>query len=231
MTSTAFVGMIGHMLPSSGTAPAPAAGDCDGPSPRARRVAKTRRAIVDAARELFEEQGYDGTTIDQIADRADIASRTFFRYFPSKEALCFADMSELRNELFESLDERPRTEHPLKSLLHGLADYALRVEENYDRLAWGFKISHAHDGLKQYEMTILKIETADRVRSFVADRLGVDPEVDPRPQAWAMVVMGMFAATMHATIGDEPPAPGAVREAFLDLARETIAGLKGAVPR
>jgi AcrR family transcriptional regulator len=204
----------------------------EGLSPRARRVAKTRRAIVDAARDLFEEQGYDGTTIDQIADRADIAPRTFFRYFRSKEALVFADMSELRNELFGALDERPRTEHPLKSLIHALAEHTLRIEENYDRVAWGFRISHAHDGLKQYEMTVLKAETAERVRAFVAERLDVDPDVDPRPQAWAMVVMGMFVASLHTTLGDDdPPAPGAVHEAFLGLVRETIGGLKGAIPR
>src|SRR5262245_6895498 len=107
MTSTASGGMIGHMVLSSGAAQAPSGVDCEGPSPRARRVAKTRRAIVDAARDLFEEQGYDRTTIDQIADRADIAARTFFRYFPSKEALCFAEMSDLRNELFDGLQERP----------------------------------------------------------------------------------------------------------------------------
>ena len=205
---------------------------CEGPSPRARRVAKTRRAIVDAARDLFEEHGYDGTTIDQIADRADIAPRTFFRYFPSKEALVFAEMSDLRTDLFAGLDERPRSEHPLESLVHALADYCLRIEENYDRLAWGFRISHAHDGLKQYEMTVLKVETAERVRSFVADRLGVDPDVDPRPQAWAMVVMGMFVAALHTKLGDdEPPAPGSVREVFLDLVHETVSGLEGATPR
>src|SRR5215210_5590611 len=51
------------------------------PSRRERRAVETRAAIVEAARSLFEEQGFADTTVDEIAGRADIAPRTFFRYF------------------------------------------------------------------------------------------------------------------------------------------------------
>lgn len=55
----------------------------------------TRRAIQRAAVELFEEQGYDATTVDDVASRANVAPRTFFRYFPSKELTLFSeDVSE-----------------------------------------------------------------------------------------------------------------------------------------
>src|SRR5437870_1990272 len=65
-------------------------------SRRDRRTARTRQAILDAARDLIDEHGFAHTTIDQIAERADIAPRTFFRHFSSKEAVLFAHIEEHR---------------------------------------------------------------------------------------------------------------------------------------
>jgi AcrR family transcriptional regulator len=58
---------------------------------RERKKLKTRRAIRAAAFRLFAEQGYDGTTVDQIADAAEVSPSTFFRYFPTKEDLVVTD--------------------------------------------------------------------------------------------------------------------------------------------
>lgn len=59
-------------------------------SERARRVAQTRESIRDAALKLFAERGYERVTVDEIADAAGVARRTFFRYFPAKEAVLFS---------------------------------------------------------------------------------------------------------------------------------------------
>lgn len=58
---------------------------------RERKKIRTRAAIRDNAMRLFTEQGYTATTIDQIAEAADISPSTFFRYFPTKEAVVLAD--------------------------------------------------------------------------------------------------------------------------------------------
>lgn len=58
---------------------------------RERKKAKTRRAIQEAAVRLISAQGYDSTTVDQIADAAEISASTFFRYFPTKEDAVLVD--------------------------------------------------------------------------------------------------------------------------------------------
>src|SRR6516225_3488116 len=58
---------------------------------RERKKIKTRQAIRREAFRLFDANGYAATTVEQIADAADVSPSTFFRYFPSKETLLLAD--------------------------------------------------------------------------------------------------------------------------------------------
>jgi AcrR family transcriptional regulator len=60
------------------------------PSLRDARKTKTRLALRDAALTLFAAQGYDATSTEQIAEKAGVSWRTFFRYFPTKESALFA---------------------------------------------------------------------------------------------------------------------------------------------
>ena len=62
---------------------------------RERKKQRTRETIVRVAHELFAERGYDATTIADIAEAADIAPRTFFGYFPTKEDVVFHDFDEI----------------------------------------------------------------------------------------------------------------------------------------
>lgn len=61
------------------------------PGLRERKKAKTRAAIQRHALRLFHEQGYEATTVSQITEAAEISDATFFRYFPSKEAVVLWD--------------------------------------------------------------------------------------------------------------------------------------------
>lgn len=78
------------------------------PGLRERKKQQTREAIVRSAMELFAERGFDATTIADIAAAADIAPRTFFGYFPSKEAVVFHDF----DDLFEDFSARLRDRAP-----------------------------------------------------------------------------------------------------------------------
>ncbi|OIK27157.1 TetR family transcriptional regulator [Streptomyces malaysiense] len=75
---------------------------------RERKKIKTREAIRGATYALIEEQGYDATTIDQIADRAEVSPSTVFRYFPTKEDIVLTD--EFDAVMLEEIGRRPAGE-------------------------------------------------------------------------------------------------------------------------
>jgi AcrR family transcriptional regulator len=101
-----------------------------GVSLRDRKRARTRQAIVAAAAELFESRGYDETTIAEIAQAAEIGTRTFFSYFASKEDLLFPDTEERVRAALEAIAERAPQDGPAEVLLRALQ----LVGENGDDL-------------------------------------------------------------------------------------------------
>ncbi|GAA2760752.1 TetR family transcriptional regulator [Actinopolymorpha rutila] len=93
------------------------AGDADSgrrPGLREQRKARTRRAIQEQALRLFVAQGYEATTVAEIAAAAGVSHMTFFRYFPSKEAVVEND--EYDPILVDLIERRPAGEGPLTAL-------------------------------------------------------------------------------------------------------------------
>lgn len=87
------------------------------PGRREQRRLATRDALVGAARELFDERGYDTTTTCAIAGRAGVSEATLFRYFPTKADLALDTIRERVQGLVDALTERPRTESPYEAVL------------------------------------------------------------------------------------------------------------------
>jgi AcrR family transcriptional regulator len=73
---------------------------------RERKKQRTREQIIEAAMGLFAERGYHATTIADIAEAADVAPRTFFSYFPSKEAVVFHNVDRDLDGLASALQDR-----------------------------------------------------------------------------------------------------------------------------
>ncbi len=79
-----------------------------------------RERLVLAALDLFQEQGYDETTVAQIAERAGLTRSTFFRHFPDKRELLVAGQATMSALLAEGIREAPAGATPLAAVAEGL---------------------------------------------------------------------------------------------------------------
>jgi AcrR family transcriptional regulator len=79
-----------------------------------------RERLLLAAVDLFAEQGYDATTVTQIAERAGVTKSTFFRYFPDKREILAAGQETLSRLLAEGIAGAPVGASPLKAVAAGL---------------------------------------------------------------------------------------------------------------
>ncbi len=112
-----------------------------------RRKRRTRHAIQAAALELFAERGYRETTINDIAERADVAPRTVTLHFPAKEELLFDAEPFTLASLSERLAERRRDEPALEALRDWMATTMRETETSEsepDRRFWERRSVRAH---------------------------------------------------------------------------------------
>jgi len=81
---------------------------------RERKKARTRASLREHALRLFREQGYQATTVEQIAAAAEVSASTFFRYFPTKEDLVLQDDMDTR--MVEALERQPAGLRPVAAV-------------------------------------------------------------------------------------------------------------------
>lgn len=117
----------------------PTTEQADRPSRRAENKARTRQQIVDAALDLFSVHGYDDTTVDEIARRAGISPRTFFRYFESKERVLFFGREEFFEVLVATYLTRPDEGSDLELISRTFVDLAPRLEQIAERISRYFR--------------------------------------------------------------------------------------------
>lgn len=154
---------------------------------RDRKKQATRRSLRKAALELVAERGYAHVTVEDIAEAADVATRTFFNYFPSKESAVIGADPERIEELRTNLLARPPEDEPLQALGAVLVEYAATIDEDFDEFGEGKKtwfhrfcaVRTDPDLLYAYAAHMAEIETS--LATAIAQRLGTDPCHDPYP--------------------------------------------------
>jgi AcrR family transcriptional regulator len=154
---------------------------------RERKKERTRRAISDAALDLFEARGFDATTVDDIAAAADVSARTFFRYYASKDEAVFERADDVRDAFRALLAVRPQGE-PLLVSLRELAK-ALIADEVVDdvRVRRVLRLVAAEPALRRSYSALLD-GFEHELTTWAADRLGV-PHTDLRPRLLAAAVL------------------------------------------
>lgn len=146
---------------------------------RERKKQAVRRGLEEAAFRLFDERGFGETTVDQIADEADVSRSTFFRYFGSKEAVLFGTIDENGEILSDLILQRPAGEAPLVAFENALVGFVAvpgvaREPAYADRFQ---RILEGTPALKT-KFAELRLNWGVRIAAALAGRDGNDPPED-----------------------------------------------------
>jgi AcrR family transcriptional regulator len=176
---------------------------------RERKRDRTRKALVAAALDLFERNGYDGTTVADIAAAADIGTRTFFSYFATKEGLLFPDRDARVRASLAAIANRKPDDSPIDVLLRGLQDVGEAAGDDTGDLV---------DGVAAVRLHIIKTVPAVRGRALLVqleaqrEIAGLLQEAFPAEldQVAAMALVGAFIGAINGALVvllDNPDAP------------------------
>ena len=125
--------------------------------------------LMSAAIELFDEQGYEATTVAEIADRAGLTKRTFFRYFSDKREVLFSGSEELQRLWLEGLAAAPAQASPLAAVAAGLDPVAEMFAGRHPFARLRAQIVEANSELQEREL--IKLQTlAAAIKSALVQR-------------------------------------------------------------
>lgn len=162
------------------------------PGLRERKKLKTRLAIRDATYRLIREQGYEATTVEQIAEAAEVSPSTVFRYFPTKEDIVLTD--EFDPLLETQLRERPADEPIVESLrivLRRAVSFGFAEEPEISRLRT--KLMTEVPAVRSRMLESMSV-TGGILCRVIAERTGRDPG-DLEVRAFAMGLIGALTET------------------------------------
>jgi len=167
---------------------------------RERKKAKTRLAIREHAMALFKDQGYDKTTVEQIAAAAEVSPSTFFRYFPSKEEVVLQDDYDAL--LIAAFHAQQVGVPPLQALRNAISEVFLSMPEGQqaeeaDRIRLMTEVPEL-----RARMLAQVSEMIQMLAEAVAERVGRQSD-DFEVRTFAGALVGV-ALGIAASSGDDP---------------------------
>ena len=167
---------------------------------RERKKRRTRATLIDAAAELCVRQGYDNTTVDQIAAAADVSPRTFSRYFPTKVSVVAAitdDLDELIAEAMERLpDDITAYDALLAASLEVLGSRNGVESRGFRRMAMLIRIINGSTSYQASALALRHDVTNKATMRVMARRMNVpvdDRAVTLVTDVWAVLFSDSFA--------------------------------------
>jgi AcrR family transcriptional regulator len=181
--------------PSEETSPAIAFAEA-GLGLRERKKLRTRQAIREAAHRLIDEQGYDNTTIEQIAAAAEVSPSTIFRYFPSKEHIVLREEDYAISGI-EILRARPADEPPLIALREAVTEMARTYYEEFNaEYRWRMELVRKVPAL-QARMHENQDKVVEALTAALAERAG-----RPKDDFELRVAVGAMMGGVHQVVLD-----------------------------
>jgi AcrR family transcriptional regulator len=160
-----------------------------------RKKARTRRGLLEAAVRLFDERGFEGTTIEDITNAADVSPRTFFRYFTSKEEILFSEHQLSVDDLRNRLAECPEDEPLLVTVREAMLTIAGRIEKKKDFHLLRIRLNAESPTVRAYALRVQQDWVRVIARALAA-RLGVNVYTDLRP----MLIAGAANVAMRSAL-------------------------------
>ncbi len=193
---------------------------------RERKKLATRRSLRRIALDLVAERGFAHVTVDDIAAAADVSTRTFFNYFPSKEAALFGTDPDRAAALRERVAHQAPGEPVLDALRVVMAGEAETVASELSELGgdpadWLRRMKQARTDPHLRAARAAQMAMVERaIAEGLAERLGTDPDRDPYPGLLAAVAAGVFRSSMTfwAGSGGTVPLGRLIDQAFRALA-------------
>jgi TetR/AcrR family transcriptional regulator, regulator of mycofactocin system len=190
---------------------------------RERKKLETRTALEQAALRLFAEKGYEQTTVEEIAEAADVAVRTFFRYFSSKQHVLFGDVGHDRvTRLRSELSARPRGE-PILDSVHAVMEATdIADPEEQRQIMVRLRLLEQQPSLVNTYLQ-LSYELRQIVVEFVAERTGLSVDKDPYP----LIVASAVAASWDIALSVWAATDG--HRSLQEIRREVFAALTAGI--
>ncbi len=168
-----------------------------------RPRASSQQMLEEAASELFLEQGYAKTTIEQITQRAGVSRNTFFNYFGSKGELLWVELDASLGALTEALAAVPPETPPLEGVEHALIDTARAFPADRAPLVLTqWEVMGIDDELRATGLS-RALGHAEAIETHLAGRL-TGPDAPFRSRAVALAVLGAAAAAVGRWAADGP---------------------------
>ena len=197
---------------------------------RERKKLRTRRALASAALRLFTENGFDATTLDELAEDAEVSKSTFSRTFPAKEAAGIEAEAELWTACLTALEDGELSGHVLTALHRTLAGAAAGLDPGWDeRFLATRRLIAAEPALLRYTEHY-RAQVKEEIAATLAARLRLDPD-DLRLHVLAELVMTAWSLSGRAWVrrGGKGGRP-ALLDGFADAIGAVPASLSLAVP-
>ncbi|MER0445426.1 TetR family transcriptional regulator [Streptomyces sp. Edi4] len=158
---------------------------------------RTRDALLRVALELFTTQGYERTTIDEIAEAVDVSQRTFFRYFANKEAVVFAAQSAVEGHFIDALRERPPGEGPFTAMRRSVLSAWDTIEERLSPVVPVTLYMRTYQVIESTPALLAvhlrrSVELEEHIARLIAEREGLDVDADPRPRVAVAAFTGVM---------------------------------------
>jgi AcrR family transcriptional regulator len=194
---------------------------------RERKRRHTRETIARVALELFDQHGFRGTTLAQIAAAADVSPRTVSGYFPSKEALAFPDADQDFERMSARLRTRGAGETATEALRAWIHTWLAGVEGREAELAARRRVIAASEELRSYERG-LYMRVQQPIAEAIALDLGLTPEdLEPRMAAAATLTILEMLGDDFEPAGEEAETGLAALDRVLVFVDGGIAALSG----